>query len=513
MQREASAELDAIVVARGYGLKIRVERRHLMVCDGVGRSRRIRRFHPAACKIKRLVVVGHTGFITLDAMRWLHDQRAGLLNLDVDGRLLATSVVPGPTFPALRRAQALAASSSAGLELAREVLGTKVEGQRALLPELPGGASQAHALDRALNEIRDAKNMEVVLRAQAQAASAYWQAWSALPIPFPAGTISRVPQHWLTFGQRASLLTGSPRSATDPANAILNYLYALLEAETVLACHEVGLDPTLGVFHVDRRDRCSLALDVLEAARPVVDAYVLALLTQRTLSLGDVVETKQGGCRLAPRLVESFVELLPALRVEIAPLVEGVAHLLADSADGRVPRLTPLTRANWKAAWGSRDPTRRRRTKAGTTLQLAATCRDCGVPVPTRRQRYCASCRAQRFEREGSNAREQAARVLAQLRAEQRDPGHGGRAARLRGAKNSAHQKAVRRWVGERPDPALFGSEVLPGLKLLPIRIISEATGLSEHYCSLIRLGKRVPHPRHWEALARIGGTEPAATR
>jgi hypothetical protein len=27
------------------------------------------------------------------------------------------------------------------------------------------------------------------------------------------------------------------------------------------------------------------------------------------------------------------------------------------------------------------------------------------------------------------------------------------------------------------------------------------ATGLSEHYCSLIRLGKAVPHARHWEAF------------
>jgi hypothetical protein len=45
------------------------------------------------------------------------------------------------------------------------------------------------------------------------------------------------------------------------------------------------------------------------------------------------------------------------------------------------------------------------------------------------------------------------------------------------------------------------------------------ASGLSAHYCSLIRLGKRTPHPRHWEALeryARAGGglsTEPRASR
>jgi CRISPR-associated endonuclease Cas1 len=502
MQREASAELDHVVVARGYGLEVRVERRHLVVRDGLGRDRRIRRFHAAASKLKRLVVVGHTGFITLDAMRWLYDQRVALLNLDADGRLLSMSVMHGPTLPALRRAQALAGYDASGLELARQVLSAKVEGQQALLSELPDGVSGVPTVERALSEIRDATSMEDVLRAEAQAASAYWQAWSTLPIPFPAGTIDGVPEHWLTFGQRASLLTGSPRSASNPANAILNYLYALLEAETTLACHEVGLDPTLGVFHVDRRDRSSLSLDLMEAARPVVDAYVLALLTQRTLSHRDVVETRQGGCRLGSRLVDSLVELLPALRVEIAPIVERVAHLLSESADGPLPRLTPLTQANRIAAWESRNPTRRRRTKAGTTLQLAATCRDCGVPVPSRRYRYCARCRAERFAREGSRGRQQAARVLAQLRAEQRDPGHGGRAAELRGAKNAAHQRAVREWAGERPNAAVFTSEVLPSLRLLPIRAISEATGLSEHYCSLIRLGKRVPHPRHWPALA-----------
>jgi hypothetical protein len=30
------------------------------------------------------------------------------------------------------------------------------------------------------------------------------------------------------------------------------------------------------------------------------------------------------------------------------------------------------------------------------------------------------------------------------------------------------------------------------------------AAGLSAHYCSLIRLGKRVPHPRHWVALGGL---------
>jgi len=50
------------------------------------------------------------------------------------------------------------------------------------------------------------------------------------------------------------------------------------------------------------------------------------------------------------------------------------------------------------------------------------------------------------------------------------------------------------------PDPGVFDREILPGLRELRIAELVAATGLSGHYCSLIRLGKRVPHPRHWEA-------------
>ena len=94
--------------------------------------------------------------------------------------------------------------------------------------------------------------------------------------------------------------------------------------------------------------------------------------------------------------------------------------------------------------------------------------------------------------------------MLASLRTEQRDPAHGGRAAQLRGSKNAAHQAAVWVWAGDRLDPAIFVAEILPGLRDVRISSLIEATGLSEHYCSLIRLGKRIPHARHWDALRTV---------
>jgi CRISPR-associated endonuclease Cas1 len=88
--------------------------------------------------------------------------------------------------------------------------------------------------------------------------------------------------------------------AANPANAILNYLYALLEAECRIACLAIGLDPGLGIVHADQRSRDSLALDIMEAVRPDVDAYVLDLLASRVFAARDFHETRQGavGCCL-----------------------------------------------------------------------------------------------------------------------------------------------------------------------------------------------------------------------
>jgi hypothetical protein len=74
----------------------------------------------------------------------------------------------------------------------------------------------------------------------------------------------------------------------------------------------------------------------------------------------------------------------------------------------------------------------------------------------------------------------------------------------IRGAKNTSHQAAVRDCDGERPDPAVFEAEILPALRDARISDLVAATGLSDHYCSLIRLGKRVPHERHWEAFGKV---------
>jgi CRISPR-associated endonuclease Cas1 len=493
-----------ICVAHGYGLKLYVHRGHLIVHDGIGRDRRTRRYHRATFRLRRLVLIGHTGYVTLDALRWLRDIGAALVHIDADGQLITTSTMAGPGQAALRRAQALGTTSPTGLEIARGLLHAKVQGQASLLPELPGGPQAVQTIDRALSAIEQATDLVELVGAEAHAASAYWEAWSALPVPIGPRDPDRVPEHWQSFGQRHSMLANGPRLACNPPNAILNYLYALLEAEATIACQTVGLDPQLGIFHTDQRHRPSLALDAMEPVRPIVDAYVLAMLTQRTFARDEFAETRQGACRLTPKLSTRLSQASDTWRHHLGPVVEGIAHAFAASAERPLTIAAPLTRSQHQAAWNDRAPTRKRRQAVVSTPTLPNACRDCGTHLPDRRRHYCEPCRQQRWTKNASQGRDTAATVLARLRNEQQDPAHGGRAAHLRGTKNAAHQQAVHEWTGETPDPVKFRTEILDGIRDLPVATLVVATGLSEHYCSLIRLGKRVPHPRHWTAFAQI---------
>jgi len=55
-------------------------------------------------------------------------------------------------------------------------------------------------------------------------------------------------------------------------------------------------------------------------------------------------------------------------------------------------------------------------------------------------------------------------------------------------------------------DPDTFAEEIQPRLETVSVAAMMRATGLSRPYCTMIRRGGYVPHPRHWGVLAGLGG-------
>jgi hypothetical protein len=182
-------------------------------------------------------------------------------------------------------------------------------------------------------------------------------------------------------------------------------------------------------------------------------------------------------------------------------IVERAAHLLAAKAGGRVPRLTPLTCANYTAGWDKRRAARSRPERA---IVPTRGCAACGAQIPVGKAKLCADCRTSKNRDHPNDNRAKVNDALARMRTEGEDAARGGAAGRQRAAKNVAHQRAASRRAGPISDPSVFATEILPRLRDLTSSQIAAATGLSQHYCALIRGGRKTPHPRHRTALQAV---------
>jgi hypothetical protein len=297
-------------------------------------------------------------------------------------------------------------------------------------------------------------------------------------------------------------------------NALFNYSYAILEAEARLACLTMGLDPALGLLHADLKARDSLALDLMEPLRPIVDGWVLDLIRGQVFSRDDFFENRQGVCRVLPPLTTALGETGPRWAHELALIAEWLARELLTSwtehpldmtrvrprlskAAQEVPSL--LTQSRRRAAQGSHRATTDTSATAPKTKPTQR-CAVCGQLVTTR-ARHCPACtKLRRLENvDRAIATRQRNRSLG------KDYTAEGRLSLSR--RQHANKQAEAAWRRAHPEGAdrtVYRREILPRLKALPIATIQRSLGIAQPHCAAIRAGRRIPHPRHWEKLRAL---------
>lgn len=80
------------------------------------------------------------------------------------------------------------------------------------------------------------------------------------------------------------------RPPRDPVNALLSLAYSVLAKDLTIACYAVGFDPMLGFYHQPRYGRPALALDLMEAFRPLIaESAVLSAINTRMVSPSDFI--------------------------------------------------------------------------------------------------------------------------------------------------------------------------------------------------------------------------------
>lgn len=492
---------QGVIVLVGYGITITIDRGHLTIEDGIGSDRRQGRFPRVHHGLRRLIVIGSDGFISLAAIQWLADQKIAFVMLDRDGSVLITTGPVAASDTRLRRAQACAVYSTAATDIVRDLIRSKLAGQEKIAGEELHNSTAADAIAGFGRQLDTAEDIDTVRMLEGHAAGVYWTAWQSVPVQFPRSDLARIPEHWRTFGTRRSPISGTSRRPPNPVNAILNYLYTLLESETRLAIAALGLDPGFGLLHVDHATRDSLVYDLMEPARPTIDRYVLDWITRTPLKRNWFFEDRDGCCRLMADLTVQLSYTASTWAREVAPIVERYAQTLSSIASDKKPVPSP----------GTRLSQRRRYEGAGASIPVPkqvrpqqSVCGNCGSAVSSGAD-WCHDCSAMKAGERLSAVHQLGCTAARTAQALQK-----------RSNTMNRHRDAIRSWQpSDLPHwltDDVYLCQIQPALNHLSKTAVANALGVSKDYVYEIVRGDKIPHRRHWVKLAELVGMKPIYT-
>ncbi len=281
----------------GFGTNISVDKRRLIIQNKLDNQRY--EYYPHQIKHDSVIVDGHTGSISFEAMHWLVKHNIPIAMLNWNGNLLSVTL-PKETISAKLKIKQYEAylDQDKRYGIAECMVREKVKQSLNLLAELHKYHNEVRALNtRDIDSIK--KDHENLLMYEGNSAILYW---SELRKVFN----KLYPEFRFTDrnGRRHSWNT----NASDEVNALLNYGYAVLESEVRKDLNSIGLDPSISFLHELSNGRASLVYDVQELYRWLVDLSVIQLLEEKRLKKADFIVTENYNIRLRENTAKALIE-------------------------------------------------------------------------------------------------------------------------------------------------------------------------------------------------------------
>ena len=298
-------------------------------------------------EVSQLVLMGRVS-ATEPAYRELLGLGKPILHLSAGGWLYGVTDGLSHANVRLRQRQFRAADDPEKcLAISRQIVASKLLNQRTFLRRNGGDAVPEQSLDAIRNSAEAAlrgASIDEVRGHEGYGARVYFAHFAATLRP---GNDN--------FRDRFDAAGRNRRPPRDPVNALLSFAYSMLAREWVTACRAVGFDPYLGFFHAPHYNRPSLALDLMEAFRPLcADSTVVRALNNGELGLSDFVE-RLGAVNLTDsgrrsflrgfeqRLSQEITHPVFGYRVSYRRVFEIEARLLARYLAGEIPTYSPMT--------------------------------------------------------------------------------------------------------------------------------------------------------------------------
>ncbi len=259
-----------------------------------------RRLVPAA-QLRHLVVAGRQS-LSGAVLSFLIEKRVDTVFLSPTGRFLARLLLDEPGHVELRRRQyAQLGGGPKTLPLARAVVAGKLANQQRLLSRR-ANEYREERLGLAAKRIRAlrkqcavADDLDILRGIEGFGSRIYFESFPLL-----------IRNEAFPFNGR------NKRPPRDPVNALLSFGYTVFTNQAASSIRSAGLDPALGALHVVEHGRPSLACDLVEEYRCLVDRLVLTLLNRRLVGREDFV-SQAGGVLMKPDVLRVLVRSLERL--------------------------------------------------------------------------------------------------------------------------------------------------------------------------------------------------------
>lgn len=134
-------------------------------------------------------------------------------------------------------------------------------------------------LEKGIRNVYEASDKDVIMGIEGNCAKAYFDIFDKLILQ------QREDFHMLSRTKRPPL---------DKVNGVLSFLYTIATSSCASALESVGLDSYAGFYHALRSGRSSLACDMVEEIRSVIERMVLTMINLKQLKASDF-ETQVSG--------------------------------------------------------------------------------------------------------------------------------------------------------------------------------------------------------------------------
>ena len=284
----------------GFGTSVTVDKRKLIFSNKAEDQKL--EFYPHQISYDSVIIDGNYGFITFEAIRWLMKHDVSLITLNWNGDLLSVTLPKETASAKLRMKQYETYHNKKRYDISRIILNEKVNKSLDLLRNLSKYHSSLdkNSIETAFNNIKTRyKNSNDLLTYEGNIAIVYWnnlqKAFNGLYPEF-------------AFTNRNGRQHSWNMNASDEINALLNYGYAILEAEVRKAINSIGFDPTIGFLHELKDGRMSLVYDIQELYRWLIDLSIIQLLEDKGLKKSDFIVTENYNIRLTSVTAKALLD-------------------------------------------------------------------------------------------------------------------------------------------------------------------------------------------------------------